>query len=552
MNGPILFVLLLAMALALPISFGLIKWYRWAVSRSMRRSSARSPIRDDQRNASTASTTETLRELSFVDAASSSPTETEATKFHGELLRAPWRIAAVYVLAGACYAVTEAVLSVVADEMEIAPVSLLTLSWIYFWPSVLTVNLVAAVSRRAKAACVVVYFLIFVGISTVAMSYSPEGVFWKLFVSWALLNLPATLLLLTFLNRRIRAVGPLVLIFMIIAVLGSQLMLSILTISDEVIRAFVSLVSIVGLGAYSVLFGLTVLGFFIVWPIGWLLLMIVRRLYEKKKISDQSITVDAIWLLFAVTISLLLGSKGTVWLIAGLGGFLVFKIVASLGLRLFTAKTPSPVEAPRLLVLRVFSLGKPGEKLFSALAKHWRHVGSMQLIAGPDLATSTLEPHEFLDFVSGKLARRFIDGPEALEKRTSEMDTKPDQDGRFRVNDFFCHDDTWKLVLSRLVKNSNAVIMDLRGFTADNEGCLYEINELINVASLKQVVFVIKTAADEKLLREQAVKSWRLMMPNSPNRSSAGGELRMFRFSRSGDLKQLLGALGNAVSSSSS
>ena len=401
MNGPILFVLLLAMALALPISFGLIKWYRRAVSRSMRRSSALASIRDDQRTISTTSTTETLRGLSFVDAASSTPTETETTKFHGELLRAPWRTAAVYVTAGACYAVTEGVLSIVADEMEIAPLKLLTLSWIYFWPSVLTVNLVAAVSRRAKAACVVVYFLVFIGISTLAISYSPEGVFWKLFVSWALLNLPATLLLLTFLNRRIRAVGPLVLTFMIIAVLGSQLMLSILTISDEVIRAFVSLVSIVGLGAYSVLFGLTVFGFFIVWPIGWLLLMIVRRLYEKKKISDQSITVDAIWLLFPLPF-VVIRFKRTVWMIAGQLGT-IFRLWPR-GPSLLRRETSSAGEGPRLLVLRVFLSASRRENYSSALETHWRHVAVCSSSRGA-LATSTPRGARVSRFVSGKTAR---------------------------------------------------------------------------------------------------------------------------------------------------
>jgi hypothetical protein len=39
---------------------------------------------------------------------------------------------------------------------------------------------------------------------------------------------------------------------------------------------------------------------------------------------------------------------------------------------------------------------------------------------GPDLATTTVEPHEFLGFLSGKLARRFIDGPETLDLRLSE------------------------------------------------------------------------------------------------------------------------------------
>jgi hypothetical protein len=118
----------------------------------------------------------------------------------------------------------------------------------------------------------------------------------------------------------------------------------------------------------------------------------------------------------------------------------------------------------------VFSLGRRSERLFDALAKHWRHAGSIRLIAGPDLATTTVEPHEFLDFLSGKLARRFIDGPETLDLRISEMDLEPDRDGRFRVNDFFCHDNAWQMTLSRLVGDSDAVLMDLRGFSQENRG----------------------------------------------------------------------------------
>ena len=77
-------------------------------------------------------------------------------------------------------------------------------------------------------------------------------------------------------------------------------------------------------------------------------------------------------------------------------------------------------------------------------------MGQIRLIAGPDLATSTVEPHEFLDFLSGKLGRRFISGPETLARRLSETEQRRDFDGRYRVDDFFCHDDTWQMVLKRL------------------------------------------------------------------------------------------------------
>lgn len=68
---------------------------------------------------------------------------------------------------------------------------------------------------------------------------------------------------------------------------------------------------------------------------------------------------------------------------------------------------------------------------------------SERLIAGPGLAAATVEPHEFLDFVSGKLDHQFIDNPETLARRISNLDTQPDFDSRLRVNDFFCHVDTW-------------------------------------------------------------------------------------------------------------
>jgi hypothetical protein len=113
-----------------------------------------------------------------------------------------------------------------------------------------------------------------------------------------------------------------------------------------------------------------------------------------------------------------------------------------------------------------------------------------------------MEPHEFLDFVSGTLSRRFIDGEESLNRRMSERDTAPDRDRRFRVNEFFCYDDTWRMVLSRLVHESDAVVMDLRGFSRENDGCVFELHELARLVPLERVVFVTDRRTDETLLAE--------------------------------------------------
>jgi hypothetical protein len=345
-------------------------------------------------------------------------------------------------------------------------------------------------------------------------------------------------LLWVFLNRRIRAVGPLVLTFMILAFTGLRIPLS-----HVVVRQATEV------EAYSVLIGLIVLGFAVFGLVGWLTLRRIGARYERKKISDQSVTLDYVWLLFGFVQSIPLFFGGAAWILSGLVAFAAYKVVALASFSLLGRGIPTESTTPKLLLLRVFSLGKRSERLFDALAKHWRHLGSISFIAGPDLATTTIEPHEFLDFLSGKLARRFIDGPETLSRRVSEMDLEPDRDGRFRVNDFFCYDDTWQLVLSQLESDSDAVLMDLRGFSQENRGVVYEINEVINVVPLERVVLIVDRTTDEEFLRQIIQGCWERMKPTSPNRLSTPGQLRLFRFtgSHGGELQQLLHVLSSAA-----
>jgi hypothetical protein len=144
----------------------------------------------------------------------------------------------------------------------------------------------------------------------------------------------------------------------------------------------------------------------------------------------------------------------------------------------------------------------------------------MRLIAGTDLATSTVEPNEFLDFLSGRLSRRFISGPEALTQQLVKTKPHRDFDGRYRVGDFFCYDDTWKMVLRRLVRESDAVLMDLRGFSPSNKGVIFEIYELLNVISLKEVVFVIDRTTNDDFLKDVFARGQGSLAANSPNRGS--------------------------------
>jgi hypothetical protein len=537
-NGALALTLVLGVILAGPISASLIWRYRRAVKKSMR--ARKTPITTTEQPSVTATpmgSHEKVPDFPAIEHASPTPTTTAAGELYSQLLRGPWRVATIYVIAGCCFAVIMTAATLAGEDFT--PLRLLVLFWVHAWPIVLTINLIANASRRQKLITVLVYFLGFAVIEAL-MVITGRAPLWAALLLWVLVNLPATLFLLAFLNRRVRAVGPLVLIFLITALAGPQVVVSI--VNDRFLLLLVALGDAFGLGARPILAAIVLFGFALAGPIGWLTLRWIRSRYERKKISDESITLDAIWLVFGLAQALVLSARGIVWLLSGIVAFVVYKLVTRVGLALIK-QSDARMKNVKLLLLRRFSLGKESRHLFDALAKHWRHAGSIQLIAGVDLAQENLEPHEFLDFLSLKLARRFIDTPEALNTRLSQMDSEPDQDGRFRVNEFFCHDDTWRDVLSFLVRESKVILMDLRGFTDQDKGCLLEIGELINLVPLAQVQFIVDERTEPALL-EHIQTSWNSMSTTSPNRSETP-TLRLFRFNGSsvGELRQLLRSL---------
>jgi hypothetical protein len=544
-------ILLLAAILALPVSIGLLRLYRRAVTTSMhnraRERTAGSP--SPETLTSPDQLGQTVSDLPIIDRDTSTMAKQSAEDLKSTLLRAPWRAAAIYAVAGLCYALVMAAASLASWRIGILPFRLVIFSWVFAWPVVLTIGLVAAATRGAKLWTTVGYFSVLAILGAIATVRSPTFVFGSIAVLWVITNLPATLLLWAFLNRRVRAVGPLVLTFMILAFMGSNLALEIVGSDARLLRSIGYLGSVLGLGGVGAFIALIVFGFAVFGLLGWLALRWIGVLYEQKKLSDQSVTLDSMWLLFGVVQSIPLVFGGAAWILSGLVAFAAYKLVSWVGFSLVRRDT-APENSPKLLLLRVFSLGKRSERLFDALAKHWRHVGSIRLIAGPDLATTTIEPHEFLDFLTGKLARRFIADPETLDLRASEMDLQPDWDGRYRVNDFFCHEDTWQMVLSRLVDESDAVLMDLRGFSPQNRGVVHEIDELINVVPSERVLFVIDETTDEQFLHRTIQESWDRMSASSPNQSSTPEQLHLFRFTglHRGELRHLLAALSNAAS----
>ena len=283
--------------------------------------------------------------------------------------------------------------------------------------------------------------------------------------------------------------------------------------------------------------------------LGWRLLVWIRNGYQHKSISDQSLAVDALWLLFASFYAVMLAFAGPGWALSAVVAFVIFKGAVEVGNKLLRSKSQSRRHNPALLVLRVFSLGKRSESLFEFVTKQWRYVGDVRLIAGTDLAMSTVAPHRFLAFVSGKLSQVFIRSEAALERSIAELDSARDADGRFRINDFFCHVDTWQTVLLRLVKSTDVVLMDLRSFARSNAGCVFEIKALLNSVPLERLVFVFDKTTDKRFLEQTLEESYGELRSNSPNRGASLSALQLFELQSFGhcELQGLLRKLCTAV-----
>lgn len=543
-------ILIIAVPLAFLVSIGLLGLYRRAVLRTMatRANAGRTESVPLDSSTLPQEPVQTRLNIAVLESASSVATSLAPDGLYADLLRAPWRAAAIYGVAGLCYALVMTIVFLAATNNEILLLRFLVLFWYYAWPVVVTVCLVAAGTWRTRFVVISIYFLILALLGAIALTGNSVFNWRQIAVLWLFTNFLAAVLLVAFLNRRVRAVGPLVLTFMILAVTGSLLLPFIVGNDERLLRLILDFEVALWLGNY-IFEGLIVLGFLLFGAIGWLVLQWIGGLYKRKKISEQSITIDAVWLLFGIFQSVGLIFEGEVWFVASLLAFVVYKIVSWAGFSVLGYRVSSSRKSPNLLLLRVFSLGKRSERLFDVLGMHWRYVGSIRLIAGPDLATTTMEPHEFLDFLSGKLARRFIDSAQRLDLRVSEMDVQPDRDGQFRVNDFFCYEDTWRMVLSRLIGKSDVVLMDLRGFSSQNAGCVFEISELINVVSLGRVLFIIDETTDEPFLHQIMQNSWDHMRSSSPNRLSSSGALNMFHLKglTDRDLQQLFHVLSIAA-----
>ncbi|HUL63329.1 MAG TPA: hypothetical protein VLW55_01825 [Burkholderiaceae bacterium] len=527
LTGMLPAIVLLSAALTAVASVLLLRLYRRAVIRSMDARAGAIPAQPPPSKPAVQQGTP-LPSLQVVSAADVALRTESARATYDRAARSLRRAALAYGAGGLAYAFVMTVPWMVFTEGGFILSRFLWLFVCHSWPIVLALGVLGAVNRRDWLLIGGGYLAIVIGIAAYALARNtPQLTVGQLVISWLLTNGAETVLLLAFLNRRVRAVGPLVLAFMVAGVTGALVSVELAGQSEAVLRALVSVGGRVGLGGVGIFVLMHVVGFAVFALLGWPLLRVLGRRYETKRISDQSLTLDAMWLLFAVVQSIGFAFEGGAWVLAGLAGFVAYKVVTRLGFALLPSERSHDARASVLLLLRVFALGKRSERLFDVLSKRWLRAGSLCLIAGPDLATTTVEPHEFLAFVGGRLSRQFVQGDADLERRMAALDIQPDPDGRFRVSEFFCHADTWQATMKRLAGVAEGVLMDLRGFTRTNQGCIYELEQLLAAVPLDRLLLVVDGSTDRSFLEQTLADLWTRIPVRSPNRTLAQPKIRL-------------------------
>jgi hypothetical protein len=396
-----------------------------------------------------------------------------------------------YLAAGLTYAAMTAVILLTVNGQALLPVRTALVVLVFAWPLLPTLALVCAWSWWATGLAMAGYFGVVAALGVLGQAGAGAAL-----LLWALYMLPPSLIVAAVAPRPLRAVGPFLAPSMFVIGLGFAVWPSVgLVVLDA--GADPDLVEPITFG----LIGLVAAATLLVVPLAaWR--------HRRKAVSDQGVLVDQWWLLFTLVHYLLSADQGWIslaLLLPYVGYLAVLRLGRSRGYRRALRRRPQ-----QLLLLRVFGARGRSERLLHRLSAYWRLVGTVQLIAGTDLATAALEPDEFLDFARGVLPRQFVRDEADLAARLQRMDRAPDRDGRFRINQFYCHDDTWRPTVRELARSADVILVDLRGLSAGNQGVVFELELLARLGAVERTVGLVDRTTDRFFLR------WVLHSANAP------------------------------------
>ena len=431
------------------------------------------------------------REIAVVEAPAGRETDLLAQARRGSA-RARW----TFGIAGVAYAVAMSAVVHGVSDLELKPFRFAALVALYGWPLLPTLLALSTWTRRTM---VVAWLVAIAAVLTLVALVGGVG-----FGQAALLLLitvlgPALFVLMTS-ARAIRGAAWLVAPALVFIGFAVQMLVPVVdyfrlggTLDGwSVRRIAIAAGFVVLVGAYGVL---------------------MTRIYRAKWISDETLLIIQWWTAAAISQVLDQATQGRSSAVLALIPLGVLFLVLVATLLLVRPRTGRPV---RLLLLRTFGARGRSTRLLRRLTNQWRWVGSVELIAAPDVASEVLEPDEFLDFLRGSTQHQFVADPNLVETRLSQIDLVPDRDGRYRVNELLCQDDTWRPTVEGLIGGVAAIVLDLRGFTAAKTGVAEELQRLSALVPLRRVVGLLDATTDRAALHDALSRAAALAPPGSP------------------------------------
>jgi hypothetical protein len=171
----------------------------------------------------------------------------------------------------------------------------------------------------------------------------------------------------------------------------------------------------------------------------------------------------------------------------------------------------------RLLLLRVFGRVDRREKLLDTLDDTWRRIGRVDLIAGTDLAMRAMGSRMLESFLLRRTDEQFLKTAQEVDQRLERLQSRLEGDARYPLNAVYCYASAWQRAVTDLAPKSDAVLMDLRGFSGKNEGCVFELGWVVQHISLSRVILLTDASSDDQALERVTQAAWERLPFGSPN-----------------------------------
>jgi hypothetical protein len=175
------------------------------------------------------------------------------------------------------------------------------------------------------------------------------------------------------------------------------------------------------------------------------------------------------------------------------------------------------IPGQRLVLLRVFGSPHKAIGLLELLKDTWLLFGTVDLIVGTDVAAMTVGPVMLEAYLRRRMEAVYLKSTEEVDQRLAGLDRRLQLDGRYPINELYCFANAWQDSVARLVPASDVVLMDLRGFSQSHLGCIFELNQILNLVPLQRIVLLADTSTTAEALQETLQRAWQNVRREAPS-----------------------------------